>query len=285
MRNSPRARYDIVDEIFKKMDSDPSKHIHYLYKNTLRYLINKFSNINYIDGNNNSIRIKCYHANPERAIGIIFNESNVVLPVITVSENSTSIFDKKQRYTSLLIDEKYWHPKFQRAIRIVSLPPRPVTISYSLNLWSFYKNDLDQMREIIFSMFNPDLNITVNGGQLVKVFIDSEEDDSEIKVSDKEDRVLQKSINLTLETFMPSSRFLYTSTGKIEKLNFEFEFESGKIAPQTVAQLESVLTSISESEAQASTGSGGTGGGAAIDHTHEQYVTPEELQAMTWLTN
>jgi hypothetical protein len=29
----------------------------------------------------------------------------------------------------------------------------------------------------------------------------------------------------------------------------------------------------------------GTGGGVSPDHTHEQYVTPEELQSMTWLTN
>lgn len=284
MRTPLRARHDIVDEIFKKIDSDPSKHIHYLYKNTLRYLINKFSNINYMDGNNNSTRVKCYHANPERAIGIIFNEANVVLPVITISENSTAIFDKKQRYTPLLIDEKYWHPKLQRAIRIVSLPPRPVTISYSLNLWSFYKNDLDQLREILFSMFNPDLNISVNSNLILKVFIESEEDDSEVKVSDKEDRVLQKSINLTLETYMPAPKFLYTSTGKIEKLNFEFEFESGKLTPQTVAQLESALTSITEAETQPTT-PGTNVPDHSHSHSHEEYVTPEELQSMTWLTN
>lgn len=284
MREVLKARHNIVNEIFQKMDEDPSKYIHFVYKDTLRFLINKFSNLNYIDGNNNLTKIKCYHANPERAVGIIFKDSNVILPVITVSENSTASFDKKQRYTSVLVDQKYWYPKLQRAIRIVSLPPRPVSISYSLNIWSFYKNDLDQVREMLFSMFNPDLNITVGEKIFLKVFIESEEDDSEIKVSDKEDRVLQKSINLTLETYMPSPKFLYTSTGKIEKINFEIDVQTGVITPQTVAEIEAVYAS-NVIEGEAGTGGGTTGPSAPADHTHEQYVTPEELQSMTWLTN
>lgn len=285
MRSVSTVRNDISLDIFNKIDKDPKKHIQFLYKDTLRFLINKFSNLTYFDGNNGSVNIKCYHANAERAIAVLFNDANVVLPVITVSENSTSTFEKKQRYAPVLIDQKYWHPKIQRAIRIISLPPRPISISYSLNIWSFYKNDLDQIREMIFSMFNPDLNITVGKTFSIKAFIESEEDDSEVKVSDKEDRVLQKSINLTVETAIPAPSFLYTSTGKIERLNFELEIESGKLTDSSAAQLESVITSIFESEAQAAGGSGSTGGGAAIDHTHEQYVTPEELQSMTWLTN
>jgi len=280
-RHVLKARHNIVNEIFQKMDEDPTKYIHFIYKETLRYLINKFSNLSYIDGKNSITKIKCQHAHPERAIGMIFKDANVILPFITISENSTAGFDKKQRYSSVLVDQKYWYPKLQRAIRIVSLPPRPVSISYSLNIWSFYKNDLDQVREILFSMFNPDLNITVENNLFFKAFIESEEDDSEIKVSDKEDRVLQKSLNLTVETFMPSPKFLYTSTGKIEKINFELDVTTGKITEATALDIETVLTRTTETDVGI-----GTGAGTMIpEHSHEQYVTPEELQSMTWLTN
>lgn len=287
MRNTVRVKNDIVSEIFKKIDEEPNRYIHYVYKQVLRFLINKFSNLSYINGKNDLTKIKCYHANQERAVGIIFSDANVILPVITISENSTALFDKKQRYTPLLIDEKFWYPKIQRAVRFVSLPPRPIRISYTINVWSFYKNDLDQVREMLFSMFNPDLNVTVGKDFCIKAFIETEDDDSEVKVSDKEDRVLQKALNISVETFLPSPRFLYTSTGKIEKFNYEIDFATGKLTEDSVASLDNLLATIKEAEIVAGASSGGTQQGpyAPEEHSHEQYVTPEELQSMTWLTN
>jgi len=282
MKLVPAAKHKIVEEIFNKTQRDSTKSIHYIHKNSLRFLLNRFGTLNYIDGNNNSINIKCYHANPERAVGIIFKESNIVLPALSISENSTKSQEKIRRYEPILLDEKFWHPKYQRAVRIVSLTPRPITISYSIHIWSYYKNDLDQVREMIFSMFNPDLNISIDGGFYSKVFIESEDDASEVKVQDQEDRLLQKSINLTLETSFPAPKFLYTSTGKIEKFNFEFDYVTGKITEDSLQSLNALIDSeISESEINL----GGTTGVINPNHTHEQYVTPEELQSMTWLTN
>jgi hypothetical protein len=144
---------------------------------------------------------------------------------------------------------------------------------------------------MLFSMFNPDLNVTVGKDFFIKAFIESEDDDSEIKVSDKEDRVLQKSLNLTVETFMPSPRFLYTYTGKIEKFNYEVDFVTGKLTQDSLTSLDTLLATLTEQEISNITtpdkNQGGSGGGsfAPNEHTHEQYVTPEELQSMTWLTN
>jgi len=278
------ARQQIAEEIFQKMQLDNKKSISYIYKDCLRFLLNKFGNMSYYDGKGDAIKIKSYHANPERAVGIIFKEANIILPVITVSENSTKSNEDKRRYESVLVNESYWHPKYQRAIRIVSLPPRPVTISYSLNIWSFYKNDLDQVREMIFSMFNPDLNVTIGENFYTKIFIESEDDASELKVQDQEDRLLQKTINLTLETAVPAPKFLYTSTGKIEKVKFEIDTVTGVITPESLAQLDA-LVQADITEIEITLGQGKPITGAPIDHTHEEYVTPEELQSMTWLTN
>lgn len=279
------AKQQIAEEIFQKVQLDSKKNITYIYKDCLRFLLNKFGDMSYFDGKGDAIKIKCYHANAERAVGIIFKEANVVLPVISIAENSTKATEDKRRYDSMLINESYWHPKYQRAIRIVSLPPRPVSISYSLNVWSYYKNDLDQIREMIFSMFNPDLNVTIGENFYTKIFIDSEEDSSELKVQDQEDRLLQKTINLNLETAVPSPRFLYTSTGKIEKIKFELDTVTGIVTPETLNQINAFMdTELAEADINFGTGVG-IGNSAPKDHTHEQYVTPEELQSTTWLTN
>ncbi len=285
MKTTPAVKHKIVEDIFNRTQKDSTKSIHYIHKNSLRFLLSRFGSLNYIDGNGNSVKIKCYHANPERAIGIIFKEANIILPALSISENSTRSQEKIRRYEPILLDEKFWHPKYQRAVRIVSLTPRPITISYSIHIWSYYKNDLDQVREMIFSMFNPDLNISIDGGFYSKVFIESEDDASEVKVQDQEDRLLQKSINLTLETSFPAPKFLYTSTGKIEKFNFEFDYVTGKLTEDSLQSLNALIDSeIAESEINLGGTTGGTGG-VSPNHTHEQYVTPEELQSMTWLTN
>lgn len=274
------ARNRIAKDIFTKMSFEPTRYVSYIHKQCLRFLLNTFGNLAYYDGNNNKTELKCYHANPERAIGIIFKDSTIVLPVLSISESSTDTFTEGKRYEPILIDQSYWLDKSQRAFRIVSLPPKPIEISYGLNIWSFYKNDMDQIREMVFSMFNPDLNISLSQGFTCKVYIDSESDASETKVQDQEDRLLQKTIGLTLQTFVPSPRFLYTSTGKIEKLKFEFDIQSGKLTDESATELSQFLNAD-----LVETSTGDTGGGYVPDHTHNRYVTPEELQSMTWLTN
>jgi len=52
---------------------------------------------------------------------------------------------------------------------------------------------------------------------LTKSFIESEDDVGTVTAADKEDRVLQKTLNIVVRTYVPNPKFLYTSTGKIEK--------------------------------------------------------------------
>lgn len=89
---------------------------------------------------------------------------------------------------------------------------------------------MDQIREYIYFLFNPDLQIITSKNHLTKAFLDEESDSSQISVKDQEDRVLQKKITITVETYIQSPKFLYTSTGKIEELNYDVEI-LGNIAP------------------------------------------------------
>jgi len=76
------------------------------------------------------------------------------------------------------------------------------------------------LRSTIFSKFNPDLQLNTEFSKINKVFLDSESDIGAVTVQDSEDRVLQKSISVRLETYVESPKFMVTNTGQIKDFNF-----------------------------------------------------------------
>ena len=172
----------VLQEIIEKTNSSTGMFVQRVYKDILRNLINIFGNTHYIDRNNNSIKVKCFHANQERAVARSTIGDNITLPVITVSENNTSNSDDRRRYNPILIHEKYWHRRRNRAIRTLSMSPRPVDIKYTVNIWSKYKEDLDQIRGYIFTLFNPDLEVRTKNSEIIKAFIENESDIQQTKL-------------------------------------------------------------------------------------------------------
>lgn len=219
----------VLKEILEKSNSSAGMYVQKVFKDTLRNLINIFSNIYYIDRNNNSVRIKCFHANQERAVAKKFVGDNITLPVITISENSTSNNDERRRYNPILIHDKYWHKRKNRAIRILSMAPKPIDVKYTINIWSKYKEDLDQIREHILMLFNPDLEIKTRQSNITKAFFENESDIQQAEAEDQVDRILKKSVTITVETYVENPKFLYTSTGKIESVNYEISLEDTNV--------------------------------------------------------
>lgn len=238
----------VLQEILEKSNTSTGMYVQKVYKDTLRNLINIFGNVYYLDRNNNSVKVKCFHANQERAIARVNFGDNVTLPVITVSENSTSNNDERRRYTPILIHEKYWHKRKNKAIRTLSMAPRPIDIKYTINIWSKYKEDLDQIREFIFSLFNPDLEIRTKNSVITKAFLDNESETEQAQADDQQDRILKKSITITVETYVENPKFLYTSTGKIEKVNFELEITDTGISETSTAESATVTKIIHADE-------------------------------------
>lgn len=211
----------VLQEIVEKTNSAKGMFSQKVFKDILRFLIGTFGKIHYVDRNNNSINVKCFHANQERAVARSTVGDNITLPVITISEDSTAEGTNRRRYGTMLVHEKYWHKRQQRAIRTLSMAPTPVDITYTINIWTKYKEDMDQIREYIFLLFNPDLEVELKSNNVTKSFIVNESDVEQEEAPDREDRILKKSIQITVETYIPSPKFLYTSTGKIEKLNYQ----------------------------------------------------------------
>jgi hypothetical protein len=82
-------------------------------------------------------------------------------------------------------------------------------------------SDMDQILEQVRLKFNPEMNVPTPFSTLAKAFITEEESVGSMIANDKEDRVLQKTLNVVLRTYIPSPRFLVTSTGQIEEIKVD----------------------------------------------------------------
>lgn len=215
----------VLKQITEKTQAAYKSYSERTYKDILRNLIGIFNNLYYIDKNNNSINLKCFHANQERAIAKVTTGDNITLPVLTISETESSNADERRRYSPILVHDKYWDKDKRRSIRLLSLAPKPININYQINIWAKYKEDLDQIRENVFILFNPDLELPLKNNNINKAFFVSETDGSEVEVADQQDRILRKSVIINVESYIPSPKFLYTSTGKIEQFFYELEID------------------------------------------------------------
>jgi hypothetical protein len=190
-----------------------------IYKETLRAVIHLFSNLSIIDSEEKLVQVKCMHGNPERVVAKLKQEDNIILPLITITQTISDNDDKRRRYTPLLVNERYWDTEKQRAFRLLSFVPRPININYNVNLWCKYRADVDQLLEQSRLNFNPEADINTPFSTKTKAYITGEEDNSDLAVGDANDRVIRKILNVTVETYVPSPKFLVTSTGKIEVFN------------------------------------------------------------------
>lgn len=219
---TPPVSIKIIQELVDKTLVSKGMFSQKVFKDTLRFIIDFFGKVHYIDRNNNIKEVKCFHANQERAIAKSTTGDNIILPVITISEESVEEALDRRRYKSILLHEIYWHKMENRAVRTLSLAPAPTTIKYNINLWTRYKEDMDQIREYIITSFNPDIEVSTKFSNKTKAFITYESPIEQDEAEDNQDRILKKTISIKVETYIPNPKFLYTQ-GNIKSLNYDFD--------------------------------------------------------------
>lgn len=215
----PTRETDIRAKLFKMTQAKTN--ISFIYRESLRSMIASFNDVGHFNSEDKFVDIKCIHGNAERAIAKLKQENSIILPMISIAQTISDNDDERRRYESVLVHEKYWDEEKHRAIRILSLSPRPVNINYQVNIWCKYMADMDQILEQVRLKFNPEMNVPTKYSTLAKAFITSEEAVGSMTANDKDDRVIKKTINVTLRTYIPSPKFLVTSTGEIEEFNIE----------------------------------------------------------------
>lgn len=217
----PTREGDVRAKIFKMTQA--KSNISFVYRESLRSMIASFNDIGHFDAEDKFVDIKCIHGNAERAVAKLKQENNIILPMLSIAQTVSDNDDERRRYESVLVHEKYWDEEKHRAIRILSLAPRPVNIRYQLNIWCKYMSDMDQILEQVRLKFNPEMNVPTEHSTLAKAFLESEEAVGSMTANDKDDRVIKKTMNITLRTYIPSPKFLVTSTGEIEEFKIEIK--------------------------------------------------------------
>lgn len=213
--------YSIRNQVIDLTTSKILPVVDNLYKESLRAMLHLMGDLYYIDGNGNRTKVKCTHGNPERMASRLVADNTMELPLVSISEVSTANSDERRRHSHILISEREWDPKTRRATRIVSLAPRPINITYEINIWTKYKSDMDMLRSAIFTMFNPDLEVRTKFSDYSRAFLVDERDLGSLTANDTEDRAIQKAVTISLETYIPTPKFRVTSTGQIDEFKYE----------------------------------------------------------------
>ena len=216
--------YDYFRKKIQELDLQAPVDKTNFYREHTDFMIKKMKTVEILDSENQSISPTVFFANPERAIAKMKEDRNLTLPVITVALGDIDEdIDRRRSNFNLDIETVYDH-KHNVARRIVSTVPKAVNITFSINVWAKYVEDVNQILENVLTLFNPSLDITTSRATNSKAFISQVTDNSVVTVADKQDRVLRKLIVVSVETYLPNRRYLVTSNGELRLIGLDFEF-------------------------------------------------------------
>jgi len=151
------------------------------------------------------------------------SQADIILPIVSINQTTSDEDAERRRPENLIVMEKVWDDSQHRALRVVSLAPKAVTVSYGINVWTKYKADSDQIAEQVRLMFNPATTLQAGTRDAGIAFISGESDGSQLSPGDKEERVIKKTFEIKVQTYIPNPKFLITSTGQIEEFKTEFK--------------------------------------------------------------
>ena len=198
-----------------------SNNIPLFYREVLRFFISRLGQLAYLNSEAELVDIKCMHSNPERTVAKLEQETNIILPIISISQSSSNNADNRRRQTSNIVMNTWWSDEKKRAFRVLSIAPRAVDMEYGINIWAKYKSNMDQIVEQVRLLFNPSLVVETPFNTTALSFIETESDNSSFEVGDREERILRRSFSVKVEGYIPNPKFLVTSTGEIEEFNSE----------------------------------------------------------------
>lgn len=191
------------------------------YKALLRNLKTLFSGFYIRDSQNELKSIKCIHGLSERIIAKQLQENSLILPLISISQDGNKTEEEQRRFSPTYSTETIWDDKKQRAVRIVSLVPKAISVEYELSIWANYNEHLDQLTEQVQKMFNPFIEVNLPFTKYGKIFLLSESNEINKEIPDQQDRMLIRTYRVKVETHIPNPKYLMTNTGQLEIFNVE----------------------------------------------------------------
>lgn len=197
-----------------------------------------FDNLTYISSEEKEISVAFIYGSVERAVGKRQEKNTLTLPIVSFSFHSLTESKDRQKYDPLINFETSFDKAKQEYKRVISKVPKPIKLNYKINLYSKFIEDLNQLTEKIEAKFNPSLEVSVSFNKKGKAFITDRQEATSVILGDKQDRVLKRSLVITIETYIPSERFLVTNTKKSKfktelYVNDVLDEPLGSLAPVT----------------------------------------------------
>jgi hypothetical protein len=184
-----------------------------------------FSDVTVTDDNGSVHLVPITVAPPEKAVAFILQENvrkdpsfvvdRIRLPLLSLYQSDIAMDMNRYVYHKAINYFRQYRPD-QKPGWTISESGRdrdtvfgkargiPVNISYQLNAWTLYKEDMNQILEQCYLKFSPVAYIRiqdVNYETIVK--LDSTANNQEAEPGDKNVRVIKYQFNLTVETYIP----------------------------------------------------------------------------------
>ena len=218
------------------------------YKENLRFMLGTFAGLKTINPENEVIDVPCINATAERTVAKLYQENNIILPIISVAQNNSIDDPMRRRTKDLLLNETFWDTDRNRAYRVISLAPKALNITYDINIWTKYSEDMDQLVEQVRLTFSPNLNIITKYTNSTAAFITNESNDSVMVVGDREDRIIRRKFELSVEGYIPYPKYLVTSTGEITEFNAELQLVTDPAVSVNASSIDTSSINIAETE-------------------------------------
>ena len=195
------------------------------YRAFTRRIKELFSDLQVLKGDETLRNVDIIYANPERAIAKIMEGKSTQLPLLSLQLDGITLADDRRKPMEALVEKKYWLSDKQRAVRYMALAPVAANLSFAVNIWGKYVEEVNQLTEQVLLKFRPNLPIDIRPDEVYQSFIRDVSDSFQVDMGDKQDRVLKRVVRFEVESYIPSKVFKFTNTGEIVSMNYEVYLE------------------------------------------------------------
>ena len=180
-----------------------------------------FGDLKVLKGDDRVDQVGIIYANPERAIAKIFEGKNTILPLLSLQFYETAADDTRRRPLENIVEKKFWDRSQQRAVRYMALAPVATNLTYQLNIWGKYIEEVNQLTEQAILKFRPNLPVDITEEQVFQAYLKDVTEASQLTAGDREDRIVKRTLRFTVEAYIPGDVFRFTTTGEIEQMSFD----------------------------------------------------------------
>ena len=216
---------DKIRQEMQALDATASFQKPDFYRAFTRKIKELFGNFQVLKGDDTLRNVEIIYANPERAIAKINEGKTTNLPLLSLQLEGVEVDLQRRRPMEALVEKKYWLSDKQRAIRYMALAPVAANLSFAVNVWGKYVEEVNQLTEQIMLMFRPNLPIEIRPDEAYQSYLTGVDESSNLQVGDKQDRIVKRVVRFSVESYIPSKVFKYTDTGEIVSINYEVYLE------------------------------------------------------------